>query len=145
MYTTRMYSCVTDLYLFCLCLVYLKDGNHSHILDLPYASIRICIVSGLVLICFFVCLSRQTGWFHFVVNYIGPNDGDGIRIFYDGVEVASDSTRHPYSLPAGDGRIVVGRFHTGVNDNYGNGQIDELLFFNQALSVKDIKELYNKI
>ena len=92
-----------------------------------------------------MCHSRPTGWFHVVVNYIGPSNGDGIRSFYNGVEVASDTTRHPYSLPAGDGRIVVGRFQTEVNDYYGNGQIDELLFFNQALTVKDIEELYNQI
>ena len=89
--------------------------------------------------------SRPAGWFHVVVNYIGPNNGDGIRIFYDGVEVAIEITRDPSSLPAGNGTIVIGRVYTEVNDNYGNGQIDELLFFNQALSVKDIKELYNNI
>ena len=27
--------------------------------------------------------NRQTGWFHILLNYIGPNDGEGIRIYYD--------------------------------------------------------------
>ena len=90
-------------------------------------------------------LSRPAGWFHVVVNYIGPNNGDGIRIFCDVAEVASDTTRDPSSLPAGNGTIVIGRVYSDVNDHYGNGQIDELLFFNQALSVNDIKELYDTI
>ena len=89
--------------------------------------------------------TRQTVCLHVVVNYIGPNNGDGIRIFYDGVEVASDTTRDPSSLPGGDGRIVVGTVYTEVNGHYANGQIAELLFFNQALNVIDIKELYNNI
>ena len=89
--------------------------------------------------------SRPAGWFHVVVNYIGPKNGDGIRIFCDGAEVASERTRDPSSLPAGNGTIVIGRVYSDVNDHYGNGQIDELLFFNQALNVKDIKELYNNI
>ena len=66
---------------------------------------------------FFVHHSRPAGWFHVVVNYIGPNNGDGVRIFYDGVEVASETTRDPSSLPGGDGRIVVGRVYSDVNDH----------------------------
>ena len=36
--------------------------------------------------------SRPTGWTDIVLNYVGPNDGQGIRVYYDGVEVVNDTT-----------------------------------------------------
>ena len=77
------------------------------------------------------------------MNYLGPNNGQGIRIYYNGTEVASDTTKTSYRLSAGDGRIVVGRYRTNRNDHYGNMQVDELIFFNEALSQDDITMLHN--
>ena len=47
-----------------------------------------------------------------MVNYIGPNYGQRIRIFFDGEQVKSDTTKGGRPLTAGDGRIVVGRINT---------------------------------
>ena len=89
-----------------------------------------------------------TGWTHIVLNYIGPNDGEGIRVYDDGQEVevvggrVKDSRIPP---PAGDGRIVVGRGYTDKDADYASMVIDELIFFNKALSTTDIKLLYYEV
>ena len=57
---------------------------------------------------FWIPYTRPTGWTHIVMNYIGPNGGEGIRGYVDGIEVVSDPTKDPHSLPVGDRRIVVG-------------------------------------
>ena len=30
-----------------------------------------------------------TEWTHVVVNYIGPDDGEGIRLYYNGTQVSA--------------------------------------------------------
>ena len=82
-----------------------------------------------------------------MMNYIGPNNGGGFQIFYNGTEVASESTKTADSGPIGDGRIVVGRFAIDRDRalDYASVQVDELLFFNQALSNDDVNALYNAV
>ena len=69
-------------------------------------------------------------WIHLALNYIGPNDGQGIRVYLDGVPRGSDVTvsksqdRHSQ----GEGRVVVGREFTHFDDKYANVTVDELLF-----------------
>ena len=87
--------------------------------------------------------SPRTGWTHFVLNYLGPNDGEGIMIFNDGVNVTSDTTKGGALLSAGDGRIVVGRTYTNRDEEYASVRMDKLLFFNQTLSTTDIIALNN--
>ena len=77
------------------------------------------------------------------MNYIGPNDSQGTRLFIDGVQVASETTKFSESRSAGDGRIVLGRLLTNVDAFYGSVQVDELIFFNQALTSGEIDDLYN--
>ena len=86
---------------------------------------------------------RQIGWIHVVLNYIGPNDGEGIRVFYDGEEVASDTTKYASPLSAGDGRIVVGRHFPYQDWNYASVQVDELIYFNAVLTSDDVQSIYN--
>ena len=63
------------------------------------------------------------------MSYIGPNDGEGIRVYINGQEVANVTTRHVASRSAGDGRIVVGRFYTDRNIRYASVQVDELTLY----------------
>ena len=86
---------------------------------------------------------RPTGWTHIVLNYRGPNDGEGIRIYYDGTEVASNTTEGLGSRSAGDGRIVVGRVHTNHDERYASVQVDELIYFNAALTSDEVQSIYN--
>ena len=90
---------------------------------------------------FGVSHTKPTGWFHFVLNYIGPNDGEGIRVYYDGIEVASYTTSGSGLNLSGVGRIVVGREYTDVNFYYTTLHLDELIFFNRSLTSDEITAL----
>ena len=101
---------------------------------------------------------KSNGWTHLVLNYIGPNDGAGIKMYINGAEVARDTTKDTHPRPAGteeesdttkyggsysagDGRIVVGRYYTNQDRYYASVQVDELLFFNQTLTAAEIEAL----
>ena len=86
---------------------------------------------------------KPNGWTHAVLNYIGPSNGEGIRIFYNGAQVASDTSNDGGSHSAGDGRIVVGRYNTGEDGNYASVEVDELIFFNRSLSTLEIRTLHS--
>ena len=92
-----------------------------------------------------VNLPRPVGWTHIVMNYIGPSDGEGIRIFDNGTEVANVATKVAGSDHPGDGRIVVGRIYTDRGLLYASVQVDELTFFNKALSTTEIAATYNGV
>ena len=83
---------------------------------------------------------EHTGWTHIVLNYIGPNDG--IRMFINGTEVVSDTTKTVRSYSTGDGRIVVGRFSTNQDRNYASVMVDELIYFNASLTSDDVESIY---
>ena len=83
-----------------------------------------------------------SGWTHVVLNYIGPEDGQGIRLFYNGTEVANDDTyRCCTQQEAADGRILVGKYLLDGDNFYSSVQLDELIYFNRALKVEEIREL----
>ena len=91
---------------------------------------------------FITNVNANSGWTHVVMNYIGPSNGQGIRVFMDGREVASSSTKMSRGGGAGDGKIVVGKLFTVV-EFYSSLQVDELIFFDQALNLDEIRALYN--
>ena len=92
---------------------------------------------------FRVAQSRPTGWTHIVLNYIGPNGGQGISVFINGVQVVSETTKQGGSRSAGDGRIVVGRRYTDRDWDYASVVADELIYFNAALKSDDVQLIYN--
>ena len=96
---------------------------------------------------FYTSNPTPTGWFHIVLNYIGPNNGEGIRMFINGAEVASKTTKSvsSYTPSSGDGRIIVGRTFTNSYERYTSLQIDELVYFNQDLNTEEIIQLYNDL
>ena len=85
---------------------------------------------------------RPTGWIHIVLNYLGPNEDEGIRGYFDGTEVAIDTTKYPFSYSTGPGRIVVGKLYTDRNEKFASVQIDDLMYFNQTLKRQEIETLY---
>ena len=87
--------------------------------------------------------SKPSHWIHVVLNYIGPNNGEGIRIYYDGTLVASDISKYGSTNEPGNGRIVVGKFFTNRNSDYASVQVDELMFFNQTLTSDEVQAIYN--
>ena len=86
---------------------------------------------------------KSSRWTHIVLNYIGPENGQGIRNYNDGAEVESDTTKNQQSFSPGDGRIVVGRFFTDRNQQYASVQVDELIFFNRTLTSAEVNSVYN--
>ena len=78
-----------------------------------------------------------------MLNYIGISNGQGIRVFHNGQQVASDTTKDGRTRHAPNGKIVVGRMYTDHNVYYSSIKIDELALFNQALSSTEIRALYN--
>ena len=89
---------------------------------------------------FIVDVDRPSGWFHIVLNFIGLDDGQEIRIYHDGVNVANDMsiTISTSMRPETDRRIVLGRLYTDSNENYATVQVDDLVFFNRALTEAEI-------
>ena len=83
------------------------------------------------------------GWTHVVLNYIGPDDGQGIQIYMDGVQTENDTTKTTvlYTLTLGDGKVVVGRRCTDRNQDYASVEIDELVFFNSNINMAQIQML----
>ena len=77
------------------------------------------------------------------VKNIGPNGGQGIQVFRDGT--LRDSQQHGNTLTQtdGDGRVVIGRRYVTSNNGYARVEVDELIFFNQALTNEKVGKLYD--
>ena len=88
--------------------------------------------------------TRTPSWVHAVMNYVGPNEGQGIRIYNDGQLVGSDTTKtNEANLPS-DGRIVIGRadLHLVGTTTFlsfsASVEVDELLIFHRTLTEPEI-------
>ena len=66
----------------------------------------------------------------------------GIWMFVNGAKVDSDTSGLGTSRSTGDGRIVVGRSYTDQDKLYASVQVDDMIYFNQALINEDINKLY---
>ena len=80
-----------------------------------------------------------------MMNYIGPDDGQGIQIYEDGVQTVSDDSKEVTSFPAGDGRVAIGRRTPRIDDKYVGVDVDELLFFNEKLTDQQAMDLKNNV
>ena len=91
---------------------------------------------------FHEAVAHLPGWTHYVLNYIGPEDGQGIRIYLNGIETGSGMRLGSATYPVGNGRVIIGKYYTDMN-GFRNLEftIDELLFFNTKLSDEEIEEL----
>ena len=88
-------------------------------------------------------MAAPTGWTHITLNYIGPNNGQGIQIYHNGVQIGNDATKSGGTLSSGDGRVAVGRWRAFDDDWYGRVDVDEVLFFNQKLTAQEIQHISN--
>ena len=84
-----------------------------------------------------------------VLNYIGPEHGQGIRIHYNGAKLDGGNYKSPPGKPtsAADGSVTVGKFknyYYSVTIDYSRVALDELLFYSVKLTSDQIKELYNR-
>ena len=78
-----------------------------------------------------------------MLNFIGPNAGEGIEAYKDGLLRDSQQHGHSNTYTDGDGRVVVGKKYVDTNNYYAHVEMDELVFFNKALLEEEVRELCN--
>ena len=88
-------------------------------------------------------LEKPDGWFHLVLNYIGPADGQGFNIYTDGALLGNGTNKVTLSYTPGDGRLVIGRLFTDRDDAYVSVEVDELTVWNRTLTLQEIQAIYN--
>ena len=80
-------------------------------------------------------------WTHVVINLISSSD---VKFFWNGTNIdnsISKFTRHHYSA---NSNIVLGsRYSNTIDHHFSHFDIDELLFFNEALNEDDVVKLAN--
>ena len=89
---------------------------------------------------FRVLETRNNHWLHAVLNYIGPNDHQGINVYHNGGHIGN-STKNFGQHGRSNGRIFIGKLAYEINDHYASVEVDELLFYNRALTEDEITML----
>ena len=77
-------------------------------------------------------------WFHVIINYGGPDNREGFTTYFNGRSVISDSRKNGDNNSPGNGRIVIGRAFTEIDDFYSSMEMDALLLFNRFLTSAQI-------
>ena len=77
------------------------------------------------------------------MNFIRPDNGQGIQIYHGGELAGRGDTKSGLKHSPGDGRVVLGRVFTDSNSYYASVDVDEILFFNKALTGGDIRDIKN--
>ena len=83
-----------------------------------------------------------SGWFHLAVSILGPSDGEGFRVYYDGVLKGSDSSRGGGTKSGNSGQLVLGRRLIDLNSYYASVTVDELTLWNRSLTAAEITAIY---
>ena len=68
------------------------------------------------------------------MNYIGPNNGQGIRVYQDAELVANAATLYTQHTSPGDGEIAIGKLHIETPGDYGSVVV-EMVFFEENLGI----------
>ena len=94
---------------------------------------------------FFLSVRVPAGWVHAVLNFTGPDEGQGISIYNNGNHVGIDNTKHITDNEYGlnDRQIEVGRL-AGIlsgNAHYPSVDVDKLSFFNRSFTDAEITSL----
>ena len=79
------------------------------------------------------------GWAHIAVNLKKDEHSTvSIEAYLNGVALDTEGGAGQPEFTAGDGRIVIGRFHSGLDGKYASAQVDQLLLYNNALTENEI-------
>ena len=84
-------------------------------------------------------------WFHLVLVYHGPNNGEGITVHLNsesGRKTTIDPSSNP--IPHSTGEVVIGKLLVNTDSTYGNVMVDELTFWNRKLSETEVEALKKK-
>lgn len=88
---------------------------------------------------FLASVNKYDHWHHIVLSFVkGREDKDEIQIYNNAEKVATDKTKASGTNSKGNGRIIIGRHFSGLDGKYASVEMDELLFFNQALRETEI-------
>ena len=82
------------------------------------------------------------GWFHLVVVYLGPNNGQGLVVYVNGTREGRDKTMYGGANQPGNGELIIGRKYTDWDDKYASVAVDEMTLWNRELSAQEIENLY---
>jgi hypothetical protein len=81
-------------------------------------------------------------WNHAVITYSGGTLSSGVKIYLNGVSqsltVSNDTTPNTQNTP-----YYIGEGHASPDFGYFNGYLDDVAFFNRALTATEVSELYN--
>ena len=69
--------------------------------------------------------------------------GQGVQAFRDGTLRQASPGGSEGDETTGDGQVVIGRKYVNKNQDYSHVEVDELIFFNQALTEEEVSQLYN--
>ena len=68
-------------------------------------------------------------WRHVAAVYKGPNEGEGITVYHDGVNTGNDTTRDPQHTFKQPRIVKIGRWSDDPGRPfYGPAHLDELIF-----------------
>ena len=113
-----------------------KNEKYSFlkVIFLMYFSYRVLVQDGR----FVTHVPVSNHWVHSVINYIGPNAGEGFRLYLDGINVKNETRKRSSTSISNNGTIVTGRLFTDFDEFYASFQMDELLFYNRTLTEPEI-------
>ena len=88
-------------------------------------------------------------WFHLVLVYNGPNNGEGITVYLNNTSktsttIDSSNNNNPSITPDSTGEVIIGKLHVGEAKHYSNVMADELTFWNRQLSETEVEALRKK-
>ncbi|MDP3725182.1 MAG: LamG-like jellyroll fold domain-containing protein [Nanoarchaeota archaeon] len=77
------------------------------------------------------------GWHHVAGVFDGSSPAPMLRLYIDGIAVAT--TTSSFSLSGAEGDLVIGQY----NSNYFSGRIDDVRVYDRALAPTEVYALYN--
>ena len=83
-------------------------------------------------------------WTHVTVNYIGPDEGQGINVYLNGVLDLPEANFRPFNYQPTTRNVVVGKCYNGQDATYSL-DVDELMFFEEVLSQSDVEKIYSHV
>ena len=87
-------------------------------------------------------VDKSNEWIHTVINLIASDNGQEIRIYHDGNLIRSKTLTGLLDLPVDrNGKIVIGRAFTDLNQYYASVYVDEMLLYNEGSTEDEITKL----
>ena len=61
-----------------------------------------------------------SGWFHLAVSILGPSNGEGFQVYYDGAVKGSDTSLGGGTKSGNSGQLVLGRRLIDLSSYYAS-------------------------